>query len=323
MENLIRKTPAYAIVKREAEEGKLRHAYLLTMDDKRNLRGALKAFAKLFFAPSPRTSGLIEGESYVDCLFYPTEAGKKFTVEDAEAIGEEATLKPVEGERKLFVVEFTDATVQAQNKLLKLLEEPPEGVRFLLGSTTAFSVLSTVLSRTYRLEIHPFSEDEIEEFLKRTYPNATDLRAFAAASGGSVGTAQSFLEGGRYAKLSEDALLLAETDIRSLPLVIKNTGETKFKKELLTMLRLVYRDALTIKLKTGARLSLEREKARTETLAERYTPHTLLYAQEALTRAERETYFNAAFPQCLELTMTDILRDETNEKRRKKLQNLV
>lgn len=323
MELLIRQTPVYETVKREAETDTLRHAYLLTMDDKRNLRAALKAFAKLFFPASHRTSTLIDSESFSDCLFYPTEEGKKFTVEDAEAIGEEATLKPVEGACKLFVVEFTDATPQAQNKLLKLLEEPPTGVRFLLGSTTAFSVLSTVLSRTSKLELPPFSDGAIEDFLRRRYPTATDLRAYAAASGGSAGTAQSFLEGGYYGELLESAFLLAETDIRALPAVVKKTGETKRKKELLTLLRLVYRDALSIQLKTGVRLTLEREKERLNALAARYTPHTLLHAQEALTKAERETRFNAAFTQCLELTLTDILRDETNEKRREKLQNLV
>lgn len=75
-------------------------------------------------------------------------------MEDAERILEESALKPVEGNKKLFVAgDFAEATTQAQNKLLKLLEEPPEGVYFLLGATVSFSVLPTILSRTEKLEI--------------------------------------------------------------------------------------------------------------------------------------------------------------------------
>ena len=76
--------------------------------------------------------------------------------EDAENIREETLLSPIEGERKLFVLgDFAEANTQTQNKLLKLLEEPPQGVIFLLGATTVFPVLPTVLSRTKKLEILP------------------------------------------------------------------------------------------------------------------------------------------------------------------------
>jgi hypothetical protein len=90
---------------------------------------------------------------------------------------------PVESNKKVMMVcDFAEANTASQNKLLKLLEEPPFGVVFLLGATSAFSVLPTVLSRTARLEIFPFSDGAIEDFLTRHYPTATDLAAFAAAS---------------------------------------------------------------------------------------------------------------------------------------------
>lgn len=147
----------------EIRENRAGHTYLLVLDDPRNLRFALKEFAKLFFFVSEegetareiRISDLIEKETFSDCIILP-ENGKKFSVEDAEKIQEESALKPVEGEKKLFVIgDFADATREAQNKLLKLLEEPPEGVYFLLGATVTYPVLPTVLSRVQKLEVPP------------------------------------------------------------------------------------------------------------------------------------------------------------------------
>lgn len=153
-------------------------------------------------------------------------------MEDAEKITEESALKPVEGNRKLFVVgDFAEATVQAQNKLLKLLEEPPAGVCFLLGATVTFPVLPTVLSRAEKLEIPAFSVKEVKACLERMYSvSASDAALYAAASGGRVGEAQNILEGGYYKALTADAFELAETDPFRLPALVKRVGETKYKR---------------------------------------------------------------------------------------------
>lgn len=176
MRQLLQSTHACTLLKAERTEGRLNHAYLLIFDDARNLKTALKEFSKIFFgadgegADAERISRLIDEENFSDCMFFP-ESGKKFSVEDAERILEESALKPVEGNKKLFVAgDFAEATTQAQNKLLKLLEEPPEGVYFLLGATVSFSVLPTILSRTEKLEIPPFTQKEVTACLNRLYP---------------------------------------------------------------------------------------------------------------------------------------------------------
>ena len=150
MERLIRHTNAYKTQRLYASQGKLRHAYFLLFPDSGSLREVLKIFATLFFERNAKTEtdrarveSLIKKESYADCIFYP-EAGKKFSVADAEAVEEECILRPVEGETKLFVIgDFSEATKEAQNKMLKMLEEPPEGVSFLLGATSSFSFSSS------------------------------------------------------------------------------------------------------------------------------------------------------------------------------------
>lgn len=311
MQTLLKGTAAYKLLEAEGRKGRQGHAYLLTMDDGRNLRLAAKTFAKLFFACSDgsRVANLIDRETFSDCLFYP-QTDKKFAVEDAVRLGEESLLQPVEGDKKLFViVDFAEANVPAQNKLLKLLEQPPEGVVFLLCATTAYPILSTVLSRVERLDIPPFAIEDVKGCLERSYPHrygADELALCAAASGGAVGTAQNMLEGGGHKALLDDAFALACASPEKLPSLVKRIGETKQKRALLSLLRIVYRDALLLKTGNDKDVLLSSEKARTRALADLRTTGALLRVQDGLTNAEREVAFNAVFPQCLETLLASV-----------------
>ncbi len=315
MQTLLKKTGAYRLLKNEGDTQGFSHAYLLLFEDSRHLRAGLKVFARLFFdceSPSTpsqkRRAELIEEESFSDCLFYPAE-GKKLMVEDAERILEESTLAPVEGDKKLFVLaDFAEANAQTQNKLLKLLEEPPKGVYFLLGTTSAFSVLQTVLSRTKKLEILPFTEGEVAAFLERKYADTYDiatLTACAATSGGNLGEACAILEGGYYTSLIDCAYSLLLSPSHKLPTLVKSVGETPHKKELLNLLRILCRDALLLKLGEGS-LLLKGEKTRTKEVANAFTKAALLYAQEALLEGEKQIKFNAIFSQCIETCIANI-----------------
>ncbi|MBQ8885375.1 MAG: hypothetical protein IJY62_03300 [Clostridia bacterium] len=315
MQTLLKSTDAYKIL--YAERKNLRHAYLLHFSDAKSLRPALKELAKLFFDENDaRIAKLIEKERFSDCLFYPDE-GKRFSVEDAERLFEEATLKPVEGERKLFVVsDFSLATPQAQNKLLKVLEEPPAGVYFLLGASSLFTVLSTVLSRVEKLEIPPFNETDVAAYLRRNHPLLSEFAGYASASCGSVGTAEEMIDGGFYSELLFDAFSLALADECKLPALAKKIGETKHKKELISMLRMIFRDALFIQLDRDKRLpsgfsltaalALPNEKDRTCRVAEKYCAAALLSAQDEFSLTEKDIKFNGIFSQRLELCFASI-----------------
>lgn len=324
MQTLFEKTRAYQTVNQDCANNQMGHAYMLIANDAHNLSGILKIFAKLFFkvaqtgvGEEARIARLIDAQNFSDCHFFP-EAGKRFSVEDAEKITEECTLKPVEADKKLFVIgDFSEATAPAQNKLLKLLEEPPQGVYFLLGATSAYSVLPTVLSRVKKLEIPSFDVKEITSALFRIYGNRfmeSDYTLCAMASDGVLGRAQDVLEGGAYKTLIDEAFALCLGKADVLPIAVKKIGETKRKRELLSLIRLVFRDALIYKtpaLKDGG-VFLQTETERLKKVAERYCLRALIQAQEYISEAEEQLFFNAVFPQCLEILMAKIY--ESNEK---------
>lgn len=325
MQTLLKNTQAYRLLKAERDKNRLHHAYLLLLDDKRNLRSAVKTFAKLFFycdepttQDQARTASLIDGEVFSDCLTYP-KTDKKFTVAETEDLLEEITLKPIEGGKKLFLIaDFSEATAQAQNKLLKVLEEPPENVFFLLGATASYSVLSTVLSRTEKLEILPFTEEKVAECLRRTYRDGgaseREISLAAAASAGSVGTAQNVLDGGYYKELTDRAFELCTASVSTLPISIKKISDIKYKKELLSFIKLIFRDAFLYKASESGELVakegyffLPTEKDKVCAVANNRSLSSLLFAQEALTDAEKELFFNANFPQCVEIALSRVL----------------
>lgn len=159
MQTLIKGTTAYAIFSADRTGGRLSHAYMLHLPDPDSLRGALKIFAAEFFGATGTLLSRIENESYTDLVVYPAE-GKKITAEGVAEIIEDSAMKPVEGDKKLYVISgFEEASALFQNKLLKILEEPPQGVYFLLGAASLSPVLDTVQSRVKTLEIPPFTAE--------------------------------------------------------------------------------------------------------------------------------------------------------------------
>lgn len=72
---------------------------------------------------------------------------------------------------------FLDAdsmSISAKNALLKVTEEPPKNVHFVLCISNMANTLATLRSRAYTLQLRPLTVREVKEILDKKYPNATD-----------------------------------------------------------------------------------------------------------------------------------------------------
>jgi DNA polymerase-3 subunit delta' len=123
-------------------------------------------------------------------LLSPGETGS-IRIESVREVIDKASYRPFEGRRRVVIVDEADALVpQAQNALLKTLEEPPSGSIFCLVSAMPDALLPTVQSRCPRLRFGPLSSDDVAALLVRDHEYAdVDARAVAADAGGSVGQA--------------------------------------------------------------------------------------------------------------------------------------
>lgn len=99
--------------------------------------------------------------------------------------------KPFHAKRKVYIIEDGDAlTVQAQNAMLKVLEEPPAYAVFILCVTNAELILPTVRSRCQTVRFRPKRDAQMHQYIRNTYPHMVDklefLTSFSAGIPGRV-----------------------------------------------------------------------------------------------------------------------------------------
>jgi DNA polymerase-3 subunit delta' len=112
-------------------------------------------------------------------------------IEQVREVIDRAGYRPFEGRRRVVVVDNAEALVaQAQNALLKTLEEPPSASVFLLVSSIPDALLPTVRSRCPKLRFGPLTPADVADVLRRDHGYAeADARAAGADADGSVGRA--------------------------------------------------------------------------------------------------------------------------------------
>lgn len=133
-------------------------------------------------------------------------AGDETGVNEIRAIIEELSKAAFEGGMRAIVISNAHAmTREAQNALLKTLEEPPKGVIFLLCGN-ADGMLSTIISRCALIRLGQADRHEIENELALRGVNAADARLYARISGGSMGRALRLSEENEYREQRERSL---------------------------------------------------------------------------------------------------------------------
>ena len=102
------------------------------------------------------------------------------------------------GNRVVLILEAGKMTTQAQNALLKTLEEPPKGTFFILTTEHTESLLTTVISRCQRISLRPWKEETIRRMLEARGVEGQRAQAAARVSGGSPGKAIQYAEDDAY-----------------------------------------------------------------------------------------------------------------------------
>lgn len=112
-------------------------------------------------------------------------------VEQVRALQERLSLRPLEAAWKVAILSPAHAmSVQAQNALLKTLEEPPRATVLLLVSSAPDRLLPTIRSRCTRAQFGPLPDEVVAQALhaRRQVP-LPQARALARLAGGSLGRA--------------------------------------------------------------------------------------------------------------------------------------
>ncbi len=181
-----------------------------------------------------------------------TEDARSFHIEAVRALREEAYILPNEAPVRVFILcDVQTMAEQAQNALLKLLEEPPAHVHFLLTCENRSQLLETVRSRLFTVTLGGVSVEEATAVLRRQLPDRPEdeLARVATLWGGVIGQALRSLQDGSYREVLALLPPLAKGLVAPTELeLLKATAPLEKNKEaipaVLNGLQFLLRDAL-------------------------------------------------------------------------------
>jgi DNA polymerase III delta prime subunit len=88
----------------------------------------------------------------------------QFGIDEARRLSDRSSLKPIERTTRDFLVQFSIITIEAQNALLKLFEEPPQSAVFHVVTKREDTIIPTLRSRLMAIDFEQFINDkQIEE----------------------------------------------------------------------------------------------------------------------------------------------------------------
>ena len=132
--------------------------------------------------------------------------GKSIGVEDIRRITKDIVIRPLYSEYKVIIINDADKmTLQAQNALLKSLEEPPRYIVFILTAHSASSLAPTIRSRCQKIQFSKLADSEIENILSARYGDL-DRGFIISYADGVIGTALELADNPQLLELRDRVL---------------------------------------------------------------------------------------------------------------------
>ena len=156
-----------------------------------------KSFANMILClsndkkPCERCKPCIEflGNSNPDFMQIEADDGKSIKIEQIRQLQQKVIEKPINSNRKVYIINNSDLmTKEAQNCLLKTLEEPPEFVIIILVLANESKILNTVKSRCMRIFFSKLKDEELKKYAYREYNEAEIKEGMIKNASGSIST---------------------------------------------------------------------------------------------------------------------------------------
>lgn len=252
-------------IKNAVKSGKISHAYILNGEKGSGKRLLAKLFAMSLQCQNPQEDGDGCGEcqsckqtmhdNQPDIIRVTHEKPNSISVDDIRGqINNDIVIRPYSSKYKIYIVPEADLmTVQAQNALLKTLEEPPAYAVIFLLTENAEVLLPTIRSRCVMLKLRNVKDTLIKKYLmeQRQIPDykADVCVAFAQ---GNLGRAIMLAESDYFNEIRESAVHLLkyidEMELYEIVAAIRKMSSYKMEiTDFLDMIAIWYRDVLLYK----------------------------------------------------------------------------
>ncbi len=246
LKNIIGNKKLILSMKKAVEQKKNFHSYIIHGKKNSGKLFLANCFAKFILCQNEKKNNdacencyschSFEEKNNPDVIYVKPTKTSFIGVDDIrEQIKEKANIKPYICEHKIFILEDADKmTVQAQNALLKILEEPPSFVIFFLLGDEKKNFLPTIVSRCAALKTDLIDLRQIKNYLIESYKekdkNLIDI--CCNYSGGNLGQALILLNDENFFALREKIIdFMIDLKKNDLALVINFVKEFEIQKE--------------------------------------------------------------------------------------------
>ena len=242
---------------------KVSHAYIFNGPEYSGKMMLAEAFAMALQCEENNPEGCMKCRSckqaadrnQPDIIYVSHEKPNTISVDDIrQQLNNDIVIKPYSSKYKIYIVDEAEKmNPQAQNALLKTIEEPPAYAVIMLLTTNADSFLQTILSRCITLNLKSVKDETIRKHLMSHYQipdyQADICTAFAQ---GNVGKAIQLASSDDFNELKAATLQLLkrleDIDLYELGAAIKQIGEFKLKvQDYFDLMMIWYRDILYFK----------------------------------------------------------------------------
>ena len=264
-----------------------------------------KAFHAFFISSSDEDAGLSlarraaalcclgrdDEPALLSCPDYHQLKGEETGAKEVRSLIDELSKASFGGGKRAIVISNAHAlSREAQNTLLKTLEEPPQGVMFLLCGN-ADGMLSTITSRCAVVRLGHCGYDEIEAELIKSGASAADARLYASLSCLSMGRGIRLFKSAEYREHRDRSLSALISALNGeLPSQAAKALAKAGAADALTFMLSFMADALTASAGIGRRINnIDRQDAINST-ARRFTSAQILCIIEMITKASESLY---------------------------------
>ena len=237
-ENILGNEKNKEILKKSVEIGRTSHSYIFWGTEGIGKKMIAKEFAKMILNNKESL------ENNPDFFILEPSEGK-VKIEQTRELQKKIAEKPINSERKVYIINDADTmTTEAQNCLLKTLEEPPMYLTIILICSNENNLLSTIKSRCTRMYFEPISKEQIKEYIKENY-NIQVNEEVLELSQGSISKTIKLLENQElYEKVKK---ILEEIRTKDLLEIVKMSEEIYSAKEDIQYI-LEYMNVLSLKM---------------------------------------------------------------------------
>ena len=250
-------------LKNAIQSGKVSHSYLLSGEAGSGKKMIARSFAAALQCEKGGAEACLVcdsckkaiGNNHPDIIYVKHEKPNVITVDEVrEQVIHDAIIRPYYSKYKIYIIPDAELlNVQAQNALLKTIEEPPEYVVIMLLVKNADVLLPTILSRCVRLDLKVVDDSVVKKYLME-HLHIPDYQAEVDASfaHGNIGKAKEAATSQEFSDMTEKALRLlkysGEMEVFELTEQIKSFASDKSKiEDYLDVFQFWFRDVLMFK----------------------------------------------------------------------------